>query len=233
MAISGPEPLNKLLRNMRAKDFDLVAPHLKKREFRLRHVVERPNVPIGDVVFIETGLVSIVAGTTPGPRVQIGITGVEGMTGTAVVLGAAQMSLTTSVVIAATGLTMPSSALRDVLLRSETLRDYLLLYVQAFHAQIASAALARQQQVEARLAREVLMMHDRVGGNLNLTHETLSNMLDTGRPYLTEALHKLEEHKLISTGRGKITVLNRAGLIKLANGSYGSAESEYRRLLLK
>jgi CRP-like cAMP-binding protein len=155
------------------------------------------------------------------------------MTGASVVLGAAQTSLTTSVVIAATGLTMPSSALRDALLRSETLRGYLLLYVQAFHAQAASEALASEYQVGARLARELLMIHDRIDGQLSLTHETLSTMLGTRRPYLTEALNRFEETKLISTRRGAISILNRAGLIKLADGSYGSAELEYRRLLLK
>lgn len=105
MAISGPEALNKLLRNLRAKDFDLLAPHLKKREFHLGYEIESPNVSIAEVVFIETGLVSVIAGRTPGPQVQITIAGVEGMTGTSVVLGASQTSPTTSVV-------MPQPALR-------------------------------------------------------------------------------------------------------------------------
>ncbi|PSH56380.1 hypothetical protein CU103_29810 [Phyllobacterium sophorae] len=134
---------------------------------------------------------------------------------------------------AATGLTMPSSALRDALLRSETLRGYLLLYVQAFHAQAASAGLASQYQVGARLARQLLMIHDRIDGQLGLTHETLSATLGTRRPYLTETLNRFEETRLISTRRGAISILSRAGLIKLADGSYGSAELEYRRLLLK
>lgn len=50
MAISGPEPLNKLLRNLRAKDFDLLAPHLKKREFHLGYEIESPNVSTAEVV---------------------------------------------------------------------------------------------------------------------------------------------------------------------------------------
>lgn len=63
--------------------------------------------------------------------------------------------------------------------------------------------LARQYQVGARLARELLMIHDRIDGQLGLTHETLSTMLGTRRLYLTEALNRFEETKLISKGEAR------------------------------
>ena len=76
------------------------------------------------------------------------------------------------------------------------------------------------------------MAHDRIGEDtLALTHEFLSLMLGVRRPGVTEALHALRAQGLISYGRGLITVENRKGMERKAGTSYGTPESEYRRLI--
>jgi CRP-like cAMP-binding protein len=76
------------------------------------------------------------------------------------------------------------------------------------------------------------MAHDRIGDDtLPLTHEFLSLMLGVRRPGVTEALHALREHGLISYGRGLITVEDRKGLERKAGKAYGTPEAEYRRLI--
>jgi CRP-like cAMP-binding protein len=65
------------------------------------------------------------------------------------------------------------------------------------------------------------MAQDRIGGDeLRLTHEFLSLMLGTHRPGVTLALQTLEEAGLITTRRGTIRILDRAGLLTRSNGSY-------------
>jgi CRP-like cAMP-binding protein len=92
-------------------------------------------------------------------------------------------------------------------------------------------ANARATLIE-RLARWLLMAHDRVAGNvLNLTHEFLSLMMAVRRAGVTEALQSLEDRKLIECGRGTITVLDRKGIEKIAGHFYGVPEAEYRRLI--
>ncbi|RVA08558.1 Crp/Fnr family transcriptional regulator, partial [Mesorhizobium sp. M7A.F.Ca.CA.002.05.1.1] len=44
-------------------------------------------------------------------------------------------------------------------------------------------------------------------------------------------LQLLEGRALIRSRRGEIVIRDRAGLLELANGSYGEAEAEYTRLI--
>jgi len=217
---------------MRLDDYALLAPNLIKRDFAVRFEIETPDTPISDVLFLESGLASIVAKKISGRDVEVGIAGIEGMTGVAVLLGALQTPYSAYMQIAGSGYSISAAALRSALELSGTMRDYLLLYVQALIVQTTSTALANSQYlVEARLARWLLMVHDRISGNdLLITHEFLSMMLGVRRPYVTAALHVLESQRLIRSKRGQITIVDRRGLIHLADGSYGVAEKEYDRL---
>jgi hypothetical protein len=47
---------------------------------------------------------------------------------------------------------------------------------------------------------------------------------------VTSALQRLAAHAVISTGRGRVTVLDRSGLEQSANGLYGVPEAESARL---
>ena len=114
-----------------------------------------------------------------------------------------------------------------------SLHKHLLRFVQAFTIQTAQTALSNGCHViEQRLARWLLMCHDRVDGDeLATTHEFLSLMLGVRRAGVTLALQALEDRGLISTKRGQITVLNRAKLEAVAGDSYGVPEAEYARLI--
>jgi CRP-like cAMP-binding protein len=109
----------------------------------------------------------------------------------------------------------------------------LLKYVQAFMVQTSQTAIVNARaHIDRRLARWILMAHDRIGGKtLSLTHEFLSLMLGVRRSGVTEALQSLNRQKLIENGRNKIVVLNRTAIEKLAGSSYGVPEKEYRRLI--
>jgi CRP-like cAMP-binding protein len=116
---------------------------------------------------------------------------------------------------------------------SNSLRDLLLKFVQVFMVQTAHTAIANaRSRIDQRLARWILMAHDRTHDNtLPLTHEFLALMLGVRRAGVTEALQSLKRRKLIDTGRNKIMVLNRKGVEQMAGSSYGTPEKEYRRLI--
>jgi CRP-like cAMP-binding protein len=95
-----------------------------------------------------------------------------------------------------------------------------------------TAVCNAQSRLDMRLARWLLMAHDRIGDDtIPLTHEFLSIMLGVRRPGVTEALHALRKQGLISYGRGQIAVENRKGMERTAGEAYGTPEAEYRRLI--
>jgi CRP-like cAMP-binding protein len=111
-------------------------------------------------------------------------------------------------------------------------RALLLRYAHVFMVQVAATALADgRYSIEQRLARWLLMCHDRNGDDLALTHEFLALMLGVRRPGVTESLHILEGERMIKAQRGLITILDRQKLEARAGDSYGTPEAEYERLI--
>jgi CRP-like cAMP-binding protein len=86
--------------------------------------------------------------------------------------------------------------------------------------------------VPERLARWLLMCHDRIAGDeLELTHDFMAMMLAVRRSGVTVTLHTLEAAGAIRSMRGRIIVLDRSKLLAAAGESYGRPEEEYRRLI--
>jgi CRP-like cAMP-binding protein len=116
---------------------------------------------------------------------------------------------------------------------SPALTGRLLRYVQAFHAQVAlTAACNGRHRIERRLARWLLMTHDRTDGDdLPLTQEFISMMLGVRRPGVTAAAGALRKAGLIRPARGGVRVLDRPGLEAAACDCYREARGEHERLL--
>jgi CRP-like cAMP-binding protein len=111
-------------------------------------------------------------------------------------------------------------------------QSILVRYARAFAIQVATTAQANgRANLDERLARWLLMVGDRVGSTFPITHEFISIMLGVRRPGVTVAVQTLEGIGLIRATRGAVTILDRKGLVALANASYGFAEAHYVRLL--
>ncbi|MDB5480157.1 MAG: cyclic nucleotide-binding protein [Caulobacteraceae bacterium] len=217
---------------MAPADLALLRPHLHPTSLTVRQVLEKPNIPIQQVYFPESGLTSVVA-HAKNRSIEVGLIGWEGMSGVSVVMGNDRSPNETFIQAAGSGSRISAQELRQAMETSPTLRTCLLHYVQAFLVQTAQTALANgQAKLEERLARWLLMTHDRFEGDaFPITHEFLALMLGVRRPGVTVALHLLEGTGLIRSTRGLLTVLDREGLEEAAGGSYGVAESEYERLI--
>ena len=226
-------PRNQLLAAMSAGDLALLQPHLKPIAMAVFKDMEQPNRPIDTVYFMETGIASVVAVQPDDTKVEVGLIGREGMSGLAVVLGANQSPNSTYIQVAGEGQRMPAKELRKAMDASETLRSLLLKFAQVFMVQTTQTAITNARaHIDQRLARWILMAHDRIGDKtLPLKHEFLALMLGVRRASVTEALQSLKRQKLIDNGRNKIVVHDRKGIERMAQGSYGVPEKEYRRLI--
>jgi CRP-like cAMP-binding protein len=223
---------NRLLDALTSADLGLLAPNLETVSLPLLRELENPNRRIDDVYFMGAGFASVVAIQPNDTRSEIGLIGCEGMSGTSVVLGNDRSPHATYIQAIGEGRRITAIELRKAMKESKSLHKLLLKYVQAFMVQTAHTAIANAHaRIDVRLARWLLMSHDRVAGNtLSLTHEFLSLMLGVRRAGVTEALHVLEGQKLIKSRRGEIIVLNRKGIERSAGNFYGVPEAEYRRL---
>src|ERR1700722_6688196 len=228
-----PRPRNRLLAALSPTDLALLQPHLRFLAMAVRHEIERPNRRIDAIYFMDAGIASVVAVQADDTQVEVGLVGCEGMTGTAVVLGGDQTPHSTYIQVAGEAQWLKADHLRKAMRASDSLRAMLLKYVQVFMVQTTHTAIANARaHIDRRLARWILMAHDRTSDKtLPLTHEFLALMLGVRRPGVTEALQSLKRQKLIETGRNKIVVVNRNGIVKLAGPSYGVPEKEYRRLI--
>ena len=223
---------NHLLARLPKEDFLALQPHLTRVELPLRKVLERRNKRIEHVYFLEQGFASVVANGSRHGGVEVGIIGREGATGLAVIMGTDRSPHETYVQLAGWGLRMSAQGLRQAMDERPSLRRALLHYGHAFTVQTAYTALANGRgKIEERLARWLLMAHDRAEGHdLSLTHEFLALMLGVRRPGVTIALNRLEQDGLIRAKRGVISIFERAGLVAAANGTYGAPEMEFKRL---
>jgi CRP-like cAMP-binding protein len=226
---------NELLRLMVQDDLSLLEPHFERVSLKLKTVLQRPGAPIEFVYFPENCLASLIAKIPRGRDSEVGVIGLDGMTGTPLVMGDDRQPCECVIQLEGDATRLPAQALSAAMAESQTLRLFLLRYVQSLSTQTAFTALVNaRSKLEERLARWLLMCADRVEGEkLGLTHEFLSIMLGVRRPGVTVAIQILEGKGLIRASRGAVVIRDREGLIALADGSYGIPEGEYERLVGK
>lgn len=224
---------NHLLAGLAQAQLARLAPELEPVELPLGTTLEGAGEPIGQVYFPASGLTSVVAVGADGGRIEAGLFGRDGMTGVAVVMGDDRSPHETLIQMPGAGHRIAAGALRDAMREEPAIRERFLRFAQAFAIQLAHTALANgRSTIQPRLARWLLMCHDRADGDiLELTHEFLSLMLGVRRAGVTVALHELEGRRLVKATRGRICILGRAGLEALAHGIYGVPEAEYARLM--
>ena len=198
----------------------------------LASVLIEAHQPIQHVIFLESGFSSTVANTFEG-RIEVGLIGREGLVGLPVVLGTDRTPHTYMVQGAGNGLRINSQDLTAVLAERPSIFKPFGLFTQSLMVQVAETAYSNVTfGVEARLARWLLMVQDRVGGEeVLLTHELMSMMLGVRRPGVTTATHVLEGTGAIRAKRGRIEIRDREKLVELAGDAYQTAEREYERMM--
>src|SRR5262245_21065219 len=224
---------NCILSALSQSDLLLLEAHIQPVALKSRQRLETSGRKIRSVYFIESGLVSVVGvGGANQREAEVCVIGREGMTGLSVILGVGRSPTDTVVQVDGRAQCIAVDVLQQALDKSSSLMSCLLRYVHLYIVQTGYTALANARgKIEERLARWLLMAHDRTEGDtLALTHEFLSLILGVRRAGVTAALNELEARALISSKRGCITITDRQGLEAAANGLYGVPEAEFERL---
>lgn len=220
---------NLILAALPDEEYNRLLPHLKKVELPNGEILTHPEEKIEFLHFPNNAMISIVATTPDGQCAEVGVVGNEGIAGVDVLLGVG--STPNQIMVQSPGEfgRIPAKIALEEFRRGGEFQRIALLYMHAFMLQISQTALCnRLHTVEQRLARWLLLSHDRAKGDkLMLTQEFLAIMLGTTRPSITTAALILQGGDLIRYRRGNITVTDREGLEHFACDCYAVVKEKY------
>ena len=219
---------NRLLSTLPSNEYDKIASHLKEVSFRLGEVLFQPGDKIEHVYFPTNCIISLLTDLEDGSGLEVGLVGPEGIVGVSVFLGGPETKVAT---VQATGeaLAMTAGALRDMFRKGGYLQQQLLRYTHALMTQISQSVVCNvRHPVEGRMARWLLMYHDRLNTNeFEMTQEFMSHMLGVRRSSVTEVALRLQERGLIRYYRGRMTIVDRQGLQRFACECYAVVHDQF------
>ena len=215
MLVASQAPVaTSLLAALPDRNYQLLLEHLEPTTLTFGEVLYHPGEPISHVYFPIDSLVSLLTLTEGHQALEVGLVGPEGMLGIPLALGVVNSPVRALVLRSGTALRMTSANFKKEFKQNVLLQRQVYRYIYQLMVQLTqTAACNRFHQVEARLARWLMMTRDRVRSNqFHLTQELLGNMLGVRRVGVTKAAGALRDRNLISYNRGEISILDGAGL---------------------
>ena len=190
-------------------------PHCELFTLTLGETIIKSKATIDHIYFPESGVLSLGASRNGKPiEVEVGIVGPEGLAGLPLFLGVSRSANDVIVKASGTAIRMKAKAALAKFQLGGPFRAAILLFAHELFQQVSvNASCHRHHDVEQRLARWLLMMHDRVGGNgLQLTQQFLSLTLGVRNQAISHAAIELQRSGAIEYSRGRIKIVNRKRL---------------------
>lgn len=221
--VDGNQVYNEILLDLPPRERELLFPKLEFVRLKTHHVLHEPGDTLKSAYFCNSGLVSILSVFPDGKSVEVGLVGKEGFIGLPLVAGFRTAPTRAIAQIEASAFRVDGETLRGLLRQCPKLERRLQQFSQIMAMQTTQiAACNRLHEVDARLARWLLMSADRIGSNsVPLTQEFLAQMLGTRRSSVTVAAGMLQKAGLITHSRGDVKIIERRKLEDAACECYG------------
>lgn len=179
-------------------------------------------------------MISLVCNLENGSRAEVGVIGREGMLGASLLSGVTSSFVEAMVQMPGGAQRMLSRDFNNTIDKTPLLRARLSLYNETLLAQVMqTAACAANHRLEQRLARWLLLAHDRADSDLlPLTQEFLAAMLGVQRPSVAVTARTLQQAGVIEYfANGTVTILDRPNLEKASCECYAAAQERYETVL--
>ena len=224
---------NHLLAALPAAEFERLRPHLELVDMTLGEVVYESGRRLGSVYFPTTSIVSLLYVLEDGASAEIAVVGNDGVVGISIFMGGESTPSRAVVQSAGGAWRLPAQRMKAEFTRGGAMQHLMLRYTQALITQMAQTAVCnRHHSVDQQLCRWLLLSIDRLPSpQITMTQELIANMLGVRREGVTESALKLQQAGLIRYARGRITVLDRAGLERRTCECYAVVKAEFDRLL--
>jgi CRP-like cAMP-binding protein len=228
-----PRVTNRLIAGVPSKDRARLLANCEQVDLVFGDRLSEADKPIKHVYFPLAGFISLVATLDGHQPLEMGLVGNEGMLGVTLKLGIKTAPMRAVVQGTGTALRMTGSNFTQLLGRNPAMFHILDRYLYVLMAQLTrSSACTRFHEIEPRLARWLLMTHDRShADHFHLTHEFLADMLGVRRSGVSIAAGALQLRKLIRYSRGEITIVNRKGLEAASCECYDATQEDYANVL--
>jgi CRP-like cAMP-binding protein len=214
---------NVLLLQIPEAEFLVLEPHLAFLELKCADRLDQGGERISAVYFLNDGIGSMLVETSDGRSVEVGLVGHEDMIGLPLAAGLDEFSYAVITQVPGEGFRMPADILKQLLPQLPELRRMLLRRLAIRSIELAqNAACNRLHSIRQRLARWLLLIHDRLDSDLiRTTHDFLSRMVGTDRPTVTLAVAELEREGIVRPRRGSIRIEDRRKLEGRSCECYG------------
>ena len=234
MTVSDTKPIrNRLLAALPPDSIASLLPRLTRVTLGMRQILYRADAAIDCVYFVDSGMLSLVANLDDGMQAEVGIVGREGVGGVSLISGDDTSFSECMVQMPGEALRMAAADFRREFEANAPFRTLILRYHESLTVQaMQTAACNGRHGLEERLARWLLMAHDRIDGDeLLLTQDFLAMMLGVHRPSITVTAGILQRAGLIRYANGRVTVLDRASLEAASCECYGTVQRRLASLL--
>lgn len=223
---------NQILAALPSEDYERLAPHLAPVDLSSGQLLYHADQRIEHVYFPINSMISLVSQLSDGTQVEVGVTGFEGMVGLPVLLGVDRSPHECMTQIPDGALRARAEVIKSEFKLGGALQELLLRYTQSLMLAVSQVATCnRVHLIEERLARWLLMSHDRCPLEvLPLTHDFLAMMLGTRRAGVTQAAVLLQAEGVITYNRGRVSITDRNGLENYACECYKIVKADFDRL---
>jgi CRP-like cAMP-binding protein len=220
---------NRLLASLPRSEFANLLPKLKQVPLEFNETIFEPGDVIRHVYFPDSGIISLLAAVDGRSTLEVGIVGNEGVVGLSVFAKGRTSNYRAVVQGEGSAMRMKAS---DFLAKDKDggrFSTLVLRYMHSFLTQVSqSAACNRFHPVDARLARWLLMTHDRMQSDrFRITQDFLSNMLGIRREAVSKAAADFQRRDILSYSRGNLIITDRRALQKAACPCYQIIKKEF------
>lgn len=224
---------NRLLSTFRPESRALLEPFSTVVELEMGDVIQSRGAEVQATYFpFDVAMVSLVVELSGSRSIEVASIGHEGAIGGIVSCGHAPAFARAQVLVGGKALRLPMSALEDAKMRSGHIRDLFCRFSDYLLAQVMqSAACNTYHSIEQRAARWLVTAQDRAGSNIELTQEAFAGLLGVQRTTVNAVIRSLQDEGLITTRRGTIQVVDRAGLKKRSCECYDLVEKHFAKVI--
>ncbi len=226
---------NKLLAALPEAEFKKIRPLLKEVDLELDDVLWEMDEERKFVYFPTTAMICLLYDSDEGVSIEVGMTGRQGMVGVVTFIGDSRMAKRAVVQREGKAFRMKAKDVEDQFASCPDFHDICMCYTQTLIAQISQNAICnRLHSVGQQLCRYLLVNYDNLETEtFSMTHEQISNVFGVRRESVSLAAAQLKDDGLIEYSRGKLTILDRKGMLDCTCECYEVVREQYDRILSK